>query len=811
MLKNFFLVAIREIRRNKVFALINILGLSIGISAALVIFLIVQHEFSYEHFWKDKNRIYRVVSNMHFPDQDFKNSGVCGPLIIAMRKEIPGIQESTHFWVEDHYKVSLPTTSNKQVVYKKQEHILLADDHYFKIFPYRWLAGKMETSLSDPNKVVLTESRAKLYFPNMSPTQTLGRLLIYNDTVSAVVSGVVQDLDEVTDFTFKEFISISTYAQEIKKNGGDEWGSVTSASQFMLLLKPGVNPNTINKLLPAFRKAHAKDQYLDTENFLEPLLDIHFNNDFDNFDQRAGHKPTMYGLLAVAAFLLLLGCINFINLTTAQSARRAKEIGIRKTMGGSKSQLVLQFLGETFLITVFATIVSIGLTPWLLRVFSDFIPDGLHFDFSIQNKLFLFIPLLIIVVSLCAGFYPAIILSKYKPALVLKNFAFANTSASRRSLVRKALTVSQFIIAQFFIIATVMVGKQIQYTLNKDLGFRKDAIINFSAPLNYEKPDNKQFVLQQKLKSIPGIQAMSLAGSPPASTNTAIQTMKFKKDGKEIETSVEIKNADTNYLSLYRIKLLYGRNLEQSDTTKEYLVNEAYARFLGFHNPADIVGKSVEHGKWKVPIVGLVADVHTKSLHQSIHPVAFTSNARFHTTFHIALPPASASNDWKNTIASIEHAWKEVYPEEDFSYAFFDESIAKFYKKEQDTERLLNWCTFLSILISCLGLLGLVMFTTNNRVKEIGVRKVLGATVAQIVSLISKDFMQLVVIAFVITVPLAWIAMNNWLQNFAYRTSMSWWVFIISGALMCTVALLVLSIHIIRAARLNPVKSLRTE
>lgn len=809
MIKNFFIIAFRELRRSKVFAFINILGLSIGISAALVIYLIVQHEFSYERFWKNRDHIYRVVTNMHFPDQDFKNSGAAGPLADAMRSDIPGIQESSRFWVGGNYKVSLPSGDNKQ--FRKQDHIILADEHYFRLFSYQWLAGNAETALNEPNKVVLTASRAKFYFPNLNPAETIGQSLIYDDTVTTAVSGVVKDLDEVSDFTFKEFISLSTYAQELKKNGGDEWGSVNSANQFFVSLKPGVNAQNINKLLPAFRKKHSKNAYLDTDNFLQPLLDIHFNNDFDNFDQRQGHKPTMYGLMAVGAFLLLLGCINFINLTTAQSARRAKEIGIRKTMGSSRSHLILQFLSETFLITIFATIVSIGLTPWILKIFSDFVPDGLHFDLSSQTKLFVFIPLLVVLVSLCAGFYPAIVLSNFRPVTVLKNVAYGNSSSSRRAVVRKVLTVSQFIIAQFFIIATIMVGKQIQFTLNKDLGFKKDAIIFFAAPYNYEKPDNKQFILQEKLKAVPGIQAMSLAGMPPASNSVAIQTMKFNKDGKEIETSVEIKDADTNYIGLYKLKLLAGRNLQQSDTVREYVVNESYAKFLGYTHPADIVGKGVEHGARKVPIVGLVADIHSRSLHEAIHPVALTSNAKTHRVFHIALPPTNLHGEWKATIARIENAWKEVYPEEEFSYTFFDESIAKFYKKEQDTERLLNWCTCLSILISCLGLLGLAIFTTNNRMKEIGVRKVLGATVVQIVSLISKDFMQLVILAFVITVPLAWMAMHNWLQDFAYRTSMSWWVFVISGGLMFLIALLVLSIQIVRAASLNPVKSLRNE
>ena len=812
MFKNYFLVALRNFKRNKVFALINILGLSIGISASLVIFLIVQHEFSYEKSWTDKDRIYRVVTNMHFPDADFKNSGVPGPLPAAMIKEIPGVESSAYFWAgSDEYKVAVRSSSNKQTTFKKQKHIILASSDYFQLFHYRWLVGSVENSLSTPNKVVITESRAKDYFGSTPLTEAIGQVITYNDSIPATITGIVKDPEEVTDFTFKEFLSIATFAQQLKEHGGEDWGSVSSASQFFIKLQTGVDPIKIDKQLPALRKAHSKNAYLDTDHFLQPITDIHFNQDFDNFNQQLGHKPTLYGLLAVAAFLLLLGCINFINLTTAQATKRAKEIGIRKTMGSSKGKLVFQFLSETFLLTSAATIASIALTPAILKIFSDFVPDGLNINLSRQPGLLVFIPLLLVLVSLCSGLYPAMILSKYQPALVLKNIAQPNASTSRRAWVRKTLTVSQFVIAQFFIIATIIVGKQITFSLNKDLGFKKEAILNFTVPHNFERPDNKQFVLQQKLKSIPGIQGMSLAGAPPATTGIAIQTMKFKKDGREIETSVQVKHADTNYVGLYHIKLLAGRNLRQSDTAAEYIINEAYAKFLGYKNPQDIVGKQIDHGNFSLPIVGVVANLHTKSLHQAITPLAFTSQQEYHTTFHIALVPGNKDNEWKATIGQIGRAWKEVYPEDDFSYDFLDDSIAKFYKKEQDTARLLNWCTGLSVLISCLGLLGLVMYTTAQRTKEIGVRKVLGANVAQIVSLISKDFMQLVMLAFVITIPLAWMAMHNWLQNFAYRTTMSWWVFAVSGVLMFIVALLVLSIQIIRAANLNPVKSLRTE
>jgi hypothetical protein len=415
-------------------------------------------------------------------------------------------------------------------------------------------------------------------------------------------------------------------------------------------------------------------------------------------------------------------------------------------------------------------------------------------------------------VSLLSGFYPALILSGYKPVIVLKNVAFANTTRSRRVWIRKTLTVSQFVIAQFFIIATLIVGKQIRFTLNKDLGFKKDAIINFSAPFNYDNPDNKQFVLQQKLKVIPGIKQISLAGPPPASNSRNISTMKFNKDGKEIETSVEVKRADTGYFNLYQMKLVAGRNLQQSDTVREYVTNVAYTKFLGYKNPADIIGKSIGHGEGKVPVVGVLADINTRSLHETIQPLIYACEARMHTTFHIALPTGKENTDiWKTTIGKIEKAWKEVYPEEEFTYTFFDKSIEQFYKKEQQTAGLLNWCMGLTIFISCLGLLGLALYTTTQRTKEIGVRKVLGASVTQIVSLLSKDFVQLVLLAFIIAAPIAWWAMHKWLEDFAYRTNISWWIFGLSGMAMFMIALLTLSIQTIKSAIANPVKSLRTE
>jgi hypothetical protein len=589
---------------------------------------------------------------------------------------------------------------------------------------------------------------------------------------------------------------------------------VSSSSQFFILLKKGVDSTRINKQLAAVRKKNEQHAYLATDHFLQPLSDIHFNSSFDAFDHRQAHKPTLYGLLAVAAFLLTLGCINFINLTTAQASKRAKEIGIRKTMGSSRKQLVIQFLVETILLTTLATIVSVLITPSLLKIFSAYIPEGLHFGSFNQPDVFVFVVLLILVVSILSGFYPALILSGYKPALVLKNLAGANTTQSRRVWIRKTLTVTQFVIAQFFIIATMIVGKQIRFSINKDMGFKKDAIVTFRTPYNYQHPDNKQFILQQKLRSMPGIQKLSLAGPPPAYQGYNISTMKMiGKNGKVIESSVEVKQADTNYFDLYKMKLIAGRNLQQSDTTKEYVINETYSRILGYKDPSAIIGQILDRGDSKIPIVGILADIHTKSLHSPIQPLAFSSEAKEHYTFHIALPPKGANTDnWKKTIAGIESAWKEIYPEEQFNYEFLDESIARFYKKEQDNcqpPQLEHRTCYFYKLSWAPGIGDLYNHTTHERdwcsqsIRSIGSANRFIA--------IKRFFRACVFWHFLIASPLAWWAMNKWLQDFAYRTTFSWWIFAISGALMLMVALLTLSIQTIRSAVANPVRSLRTE
>ncbi len=817
MLTNYFKTAFRNLIRNKALSFINIIGLSIEISAALVIFLIVQYDFSFDKHHKNGDRIYRIVSNFSFSGEVYKNSGVTSPLGNTMRKEATGLEIISPFrlWTESEKLTIPPFNGHAPVTLKNQHNIVFADEGYFRLIPYQWLAGSPVSSLKEPNQVVLTAKGASLYFPQLTPSDIIGKEIIFDDTVRTRVTGIVKDMEGNTDFNFTVFVSRITLEKTgLKKMDIDEWNNTNGNSQLFVQIAPGTSLAHVEKQAHNFYdkyRAKLHDDNSTLEFKLQPLSDLHFNADYGNFDQRTAHKPTLYGLLAVAAFLLLLGCINFVNLTTAQGSQRAKEIGIRKTMGSSKQQLVLQFLSETFFITLIATILSIVLTPLLLKVFSDFIPPELHFNLLKQPAMMAFLVALLVVVSFLAGFYPAMVLSGFRPVNVLKSQNNFTPGKSSKVWIRKSLTVSQFTIAQFFILATLVVGQQIHYTLNKDLGFRKDAIVYFST--NYrDTARSHKIVLAEKIRSLPEVTMMGMSNGTPSSNGSWSSTIKYKNGKKELANDVEMKFGDTTYLSQFQLKLLAGKNFTASDTVTQFLINETYARLLGFTHPQEAIGKYVEWSGKQVAVSGVLADFHQKSLHEKIKPLAIGNWGKILRTFSITLQPKTADgSNWKTALAKIERSWKQVYPTEDFEYKFLDETIARYYESEQHISSLLRWATGLTILISCLGLLGLVMYTTNQRTKEIGVRKVLGASVSDIVSILTKDFLLLVVIAFLIATPIAWWAMHKWLDNFAYRTPISAWLFAGAGLLTILIALLTICFQTIKAASANPVKSLRTE
>ena len=802
MIKNYFKAAVRNLSSNKLYSAINIFGLAVGISSSLVIFLIVQYDFSFDKFEKGADRIYRVVSH------DAHDARVPFPMVGALRDEVTGLNVVAPLMVWD-YDVKLSVNKSQNVMpldFKNEPNIIFTDNEYFKLINYKWLAGSTQSSLSAPNQTVITEENAKRFFPNLSLNEIIGKEITFNDTVLTTVTGIVENLKAHTDFNFQTFVSIAT-RKSLHPHQSPNWK--IGSSQLFLKLEKYTRPKDINNQIQKIFRSHTGGS--DTQYSLQPLSALHFSNVTDDFVERKAYMPALYGLMAVAGILLLLACINFVNLTTARASERAKEVGIRKTLGGSKKQLMFQFLVETFLMTLLGTFLSILFVPLLLKAFADFIPQGVQFNIQ-QPAILLFLIGITLFVSLFSGIYPALILSSYKPVTVLKNQIVAS-GTTRQLFFRKILTVSQFVFAQVFIIATLVVGQQIHLELNKDMGFKKDAIIYFGT--NYRDTSTaKRKVLFQKLKAIPEIAKVSLAGFPPSTPGALGFNIKYKTEKENIDTQVRIKPADTNYLKLYQLTLLAGNNFPYSDTVNSLVINEKCSQMLGFKNPQAAVGKYVETNMYpeKFPIVGVVSNFIQGSLHDEIMPLVLFNDQSMELTFNVALKPENAEHtSWKTAINKIQKSFKEIYPDTEFQIHFLDESIAKYYTADQNLSTLLKWATGLAIVISCLGLFGLVIYTTNQRTKEIGIRKVVGASVSEIITLLSKDFLKLIFIAFLIALPIVLIAANKWLESFAFKIHLSVLVFIIGGLIMLLPALVILFFRTYKSAIANPVKSLRSE
>ncbi|WP_363322571.1 FtsX-like permease family protein [uncultured Dokdonia sp.] len=801
--------------KHKVFSLINVIGLTIGLSASFVIGLMIYYDYTFDTFHKDGDRIYRVVSDFKSPEGLSHNSGVT----VAMED---AIKDNSNFEIVSGFYIDRPAkVENKEesIEIKWPKHVIYTDQDYFDIFKYKFLAGDEFNALSNPNTVVLTKDRASDYFPTLTPSAIVGKTLVYNDSLNITVTAIVENFKERTDFIFEEFISSPT-ALNTRIRGeflNKNWNSTSDVSQLFVKVSTAANFDKIKQEFDVLAEKHL-DEWSRAHNqsrqfSLQPISDIHFNEDYGIYDWSKGQasKSLLTNLGLVALFLLLLGCINFINLNTAQATQRAKEIGIRKTLGSSRKQLIGQFMGETLLLVLIAAILSLLLSKWLINVFSDFVPEGIDFELFKSPFILLNIVLLLIIVTFLSGFYPALVLSKFNPVSVLKNNL---VSGEKKVGLRKFLTIFQFSIAQVFIIATLLVGKQINYLLNKDMGFKTDAIVSVYSPRAERQLEKKERYIQ-KLKAIPEIKQLSLGGAPPASFSTNTSTTTYNNGETKVQVEMQFIFGDINYFDLFELELLAGR-IQRNDTIRELVINDAARKVYGFKNPEDAIGKTIDLDEEKIEIIGVMADFHQRSLKETINPMALRGDwyrERFSQfqSIHIAFQNTNEA-DLKTTLSKIEAAYGEIYSEiGDYRINFLDQTIAKFYNREQKISKLLNWATGLSILISCLGLLGLVIYTTNRRVKEIGVRKVLGASIFQINILLCKEFLVLIAIAFAVASPIAWYGIHNWLQDFAYKTSISFWVFLISGLAMIIFALLVISAKTLQAANTNPVKSLRSE
>lgn len=796
MIRNYIRIALRTLWKNRFMSAVNILGLSVGISAALVIWMIVHYDLSFDKFHKNRDRMYRIVSDLDFSGMNIKTTGVPIPVLGELRELAPGLEKSAFI-----YQYS-PNVKVKEEKFGVQKKVTFAEPEYFNLFEYKWLYGSPAV-LKSPLQVVLTEERAAQYFPGTALQDVIGKEVRYDDSVSVTVGGIVESLEGRTDFTFQEFVSMQTLISNKgmrDTRGWDNWNNFNSAISMFVQLKPGVAPERINSQLMSIVKKH-KNEESKSQYFLQPLRELHFNGEFGAFDQRTADLPVLYKLGALVVFLLLLGCINFVNLQTAQAGERAREIGIRKSLGSSRGKVVVQFLGESFVLTTVAAILSVFLVPGILYAFSSFIPNGVTIAMFTEWQVFLFIPVLVLVVGLLAGIYPAFVLARFQPVKVLKNQVYGVNSKAR---LRQVLTVSQFAIALALIMATVIVGEQTKYAYRKNLGFDKDERFFLKAP----GWKHNTIALKARLEAVPEVESLSYGYAPPSSPGTSSTTMGLGTGAMAEPSMVEVKYVDEKYVPFYNIRLVAGRNLLPSDTIREMLINESFARAAGFAKPEDAVGELLNFNDNKKPVVGVIADFHTKGMQARIPPLALTTGPMAKSSLHISL---RKNIDAPRAMDKIKAAWEAVFPDDAFKATYVDETVAQFYAGERKLSKLLRWATGVAIFISCLGLLGLAIYATRQRTKEIGIRKVLGASVGSIVMLFSKDVMKLVCIAAFIASGVAWYAMNNWLENFAYHINIPWWVFPAAAASALLLALATVATQALKAAMVNPVRSLKTE
>lgn len=800
MLKNYLLIAFRNFRKNKVFSFINILGLTLGIACSIALFMIVRSELSFDGFHAHPERIYRVVSEFRYPEGIEYQSGVPYPLPEAFKHDFPQVEQVTTVVGAYNTQISIPQDQEKTDTrrFREKEGIFYTDPAFFDVFNFKWVMGDPHTVLSQPNTIALTRQTAQKYFGDWHTA--IGKTIYKDNHELLTVQGILENPPANTDFPLKGVVSYATIAKSLE---GKSWGTVSSRYQCYVLLPQGLSVTRIINQLPAFRQKYVN---INTDFFsLEPIRDIHFNARYGNFGGRTINKETLWALSLIGVFLMALGCINFINLATAQAVNRSREVGIRKVLGSQRWQLALQFLGETALQVGMAVLLAVGLVTLLSPLETEILNGPLPLTPLQSSATIAFILFLAMVVTLVSGAYPAMILSGFRPIAALKNKITGVNAGGSLSL-RRVLVVAQFAVAQVLIIGVLVAISQMNFFRNAPLGFNKDAIVTVNLPGDSVSRAKWESFRQQVLQQ-PGVEKVSLSASPPAGKGNSFATFRYNQSVKDDNFELNIKMADAGYFSTYGLQLIAGRLYQPSDTIRELVVNETFLKKEGVHDPAVVLGKYIYLDDKKIPIVGVVKDFHEHSLRDPIDPVAITTNKSGYSMAGLKL----SATGIPSTIQQIEKIFNSYFPETIFEHQFLDETIARYYEQEEKLSKIFKVFAAISLIISCLGLYGLILFTTSQRIKEVGIRKVLGASITSISLLFIREFLWLIGIAFVIASPVAWYFMNKWLQDFTYRIHMTLWMFVATGAAALLIGLLTISFQTIKVALANPVKSLKTE
>ncbi|HWZ15588.1 MAG TPA: ABC transporter permease [Mucilaginibacter sp.] len=803
MIPNTFKTAWRNIVRQRSYTFINIIGLGTGIAVCLVIFVLIQFHLSFDNFHPNKDRIYRLLTEYHHSDSKdiFYGLGISYAIPQGVRTEIPEVKEVVPIFTQADEQIQVLNVAGQPVKkFKESSGVFATTPAFFKLFNFPLLAGSA-APLKDPGNALLTQETAEKYFGDWRTA--IGKTIKWENRDLIKITGILAPIPKNTDFQLKVVIAMGTgFTAQIMRS--KDWNSTNQSFGAYILIPANVSLAHINSRLRAMVKNHHTDGITDSE-IAQPLKDVHFDNQAGNYSNVSISPKMIRMLWMIASFILIIGCVNFINLATAQAVNRAKEIGIRKVLGGNRGQLQLQFLSETFVIVIIAVLLSLVISIIAVPLVGKVLDLPLSGGMLIGYNVALFLIALTIGVTLLAGFYPSLILSGFNPINALKSKVAVKTA--KGISMRRGLVVFQFIIAQGLIICTVIILKQMNYFNTTNLGFTKDAVVNVPFPGD-SVGNSKIDYLRKRLLDLKGVEQLSFSSDVPSGEDDNWGWFNFNHAAKHTDFYSIVKFADDQYLKTYHLALVAGRNVLPSDTMREFLVNEALVQKLGIRNPELALNKEMAlNPRMKGLIVGVLKNYHNRSLKNEDAPMFITTFKRAYQLTNIKLTTGNITA----TLPAIEKLWNEVFPGYAFEYQFLDDRIAHMYKQEKQLADIYTWFAVVAILLSCLGLYGLASFMAVQRIKEVGIRKVLGASVPGIVYLFSKEFVILIVIGFAIAAPITWYLMNQWLQGYTYRISINWNIFALSALIAIVIALATVSFQLFKAALTNPVKSLRAE
>ncbi len=802
MLQNYFKIAWRNVERNRTYALLNTVGLALGIACGLALFVLVRHHLSTDRYHRNADRIYRVVTDFRLPDGETHSPGVPGPMGTALRTDFPQLEKVAMVNFAFGFTIDVPNPkSGKPDRYLQNDGIALVDPAFFDIFDYNWLAGNPKTTLNEPNTIVLTERWAKRFFGDRNP---IGQVIRADNKHNLKVTGLLKNYPDNTDLRFDMFVSMSTHKQINPNHYQGYWGSVNSATQCYVLFNDQFTPEQLTNSLPAFHdKYYTGNSEADTDfHALQPLREIHFDDRYRGVIQ----YWLLWTLALTGVLLVTIACINFVNLATAQAVRRSREVGVRKALGSTQWQLFWQFITETALITVAALALAVALVEVSLQPFSQLLRLPFTLSFHDSGSALFLTALFVLIVAL-SGSYPALVLSSFNPVAALRSRLSTRTVGGVS--MRKVLVITQFTVSQTLIIGVIVMMNQTQLLKSADLGFKKDAIVTLTL---FEQDKSKLQTLRNRLTQLSDVADISYSRTAPASnSNNSSGTFRFHNRSEDEGYEANIRPADDHYFKLYDIPFVAGRNLFESDTMREVVVNETMVRKLGLRRPQEILGKTITLGHGErarhYPVVGVVRDFNAHSLHMAIPPIIVGPLVNNYYLASIRL----RTNNLQQAVKRVEGIYAQTFPDQPFEYAFLDDTLASYYQVEQTNLTISQAFALIAILISCLGLYGLVAFMVSQRTKEIGVRKVLGASVSSIIYLFSKEFIVLLLIAFLVAGPVAYYLMHEWLARYSYRIDLDASMFVLALTASILVAWLTISFQSIKAALMNPTKSLRSE